>query len=106
MLDTTFINQNFCSIGVERKNNESAKTSFSYFKGLFFGSPRLGVCVPSVCTGKMVETTLNKMLKNVSSALNLTSDTLGGIGFAYSVGNNEYLADDNTEYTGGDIAAV
>ena len=54
----------------------------------------------------MVETALNTMLKNVSAALNLTTKNLGGLGFRFAVDNNEYLADDNTEYTGGDIAAV
>ena len=54
----------------------------------------------------MVEKTLNSLLKKASTALNLTTDNLGGIGFSYFVDKNEYLADDNTEYTGGDIAAA
>jgi hypothetical protein len=36
-------------------------------------------------SGKMVETTLNQLLKNVSAALGITSDTLGGIKFTYTV---------------------
>jgi hypothetical protein len=65
--------------------------------------PRLGVCVPSVCSGSMVEKSLNNILKSALAALNVTS---GSTGFTYTVGANEYLKDDNTEYTGGDIAAL
>ena len=70
------------------------------------GSPRLGVCVPSLCSGKMVEDSLNIILKNIAEALNITAERLGGIRFAFSVGKNEYLGDENTAYTGGDLAAL
>jgi hypothetical protein len=51
----------------------------------------------------MVEKSLNNILKSALAALNVTS---GSTGFTYTVGANEYLKDDNTEYTGGDIAAL
>ena len=54
----------------------------------------------------MVEDSLNIILKNIAEALNITAERLGGIRFAFSVGKNEYLGDENTAYTGGDLAAL
>ena len=53
----------------------------------------------------MVEQSLNAILAVAFEALNMTVDKeTGGQSFAYTVGPRNFLKEDYTEITGGDIA--
>jgi len=62
--------------------------------------PRLGLCVPSLCSAKVVEDSLNSLLRQTFNALKVNMT------FAYTIGDNNFVEDSNTKLTGGDIAAL